>query len=232
MDPMKQQILRKLIANVIVEKCARNENLIFQESLCTQERVIRFTTPFWKEKFPKDAVTYEAENGVDSFVVNCVWKGKEKNPLAAKLFAVLGVTAGEKLKSWDLTNSDYNAIFDAFDVLIEKTIPAFEKELETKLQKDFAEGEKAAVFTAKYERNPRARAACLAYHGYTCKVCGMNFEKVYGEEFKGIIEVHHIVPLNQIGESYVVDPIHDLIPVCPNCHAAIHSKNGEKIKIK
>ena len=58
----------------------------------------------------------------------------------------------------------------------------------------------------------------------------MSFEKTYGLEFKDIIEVHHVVPLHQIGESYVVDPINDLIPVCPNCHAAIHSKSGGKLQ--
>ena len=45
------------------------------------------------------------------------------------------------------------------------------------------------------------------------------------------VKVHNIVPLNQIGESYEVDPINDLIPVCPNCHAAIHSKNGNQITL-
>ena len=34
----------------------------------------------------------------------------------------------------------------------------------------------------------------------------------------------HIVPLSEIGEEYVVDPIRDLVPVCPNCHMALHSK--------
>ena len=43
----------------------------------------------------------------------------------------------------------------------------------------------------------------------------MSFEKTYGPELKNIIEVHHIVPLNQIGEAYVVDPINDLIPSAP-----------------
>ena len=64
-----------------------------------------------------------------------------------------------------------------------------------------------------------------------CKIGGMSFEQTYGPEIKDIIEVHHIVPLNQIGESYVVDPIKDLIPVCPNCHAAIHSKSGNKLSL-
>jgi len=34
--------------------------------------------------------------------------------------------------------------------------------------------------------------------------------------------VHHIVPLNEIRETYTVHPIDDLRPVCPNCHAMLH----------
>ena len=231
MDPMKQMIQQKLIANVIMEKCARQENLIFRDSWCSQERVIRFNTSFWEEKFPGGTVMYEAENKPDSFVVNCVCRQNHKNPAMSKILAVLDAE-GEILQSWDITNADPNALFDAFDILVSETIPDFEKELEIKLQEDLIEGEQETITTTKYERNPQARAACLAYHGYNCKVCGMSFEKTYGAEFKDIIEVHHIVPLNQIGESYVVDPVNDLIPVCPNCHAAIHSKNGSLIMIK
>ena len=54
----------------------------------------------------------------------------------------------------------------------------------------------------------------------------MNFALMYGPQFEDIIEVHHIVPVSQIGKTYVVDPIKDLIPVCPNCHAALHSKQN------
>lgn len=165
-------------------------------------------------------------------MVNCVCKLDRKDPTVAKVSAILGVADSDILQSWDITNSDPNAIFDAFDALISKTIPEFEKNLESKMQADFLEGEQEAIFTTKYERNPQARAACLAYHGYTCKICGMSFEKTYGPEFKNIIEVHHIVPLNQIGEAYVVDPINDLIPVCPNCHTALHSKHGSQISPK
>ena len=232
MDPMKQMMQQKLIANVIMDKCARQEQLIFRDSWCSQERVIRFTTPFWKNLLGEGAVMYEAENKPDSFVVNCVCTLDKKDPVMANMRAVLGLAERNVLQSWDITNSDPNAIFDAFHVLISKTIPRFEKDLEIKMQADFVEGEQKTIFTTKYERNPKARAACLAYHGYTCKICGMNFEKTYGSEFKDIIEVHHIVPLNQIGEEYVVDPISDLIPVCPNCHAAIHSKYGTRLIYK
>ena len=54
----------------------------------------------------------------------------------------------------------------------------------------------------------------------------MDSGKTYGPEFKGKIEVHHIVPISEIGEDYVVDPVNDLVPVCPNCHTALHSKKG------
>jgi predicted HNH restriction endonuclease len=53
-------------------------------------------------------------------------------------------------------------------------------------------------------------------------VCGFNFGAAYGELAEGFIHVHHIRPLSEIGEEYKVDPISDLRPVCPNCHAIIH----------
>ena len=36
------------------------------------------------------------------------------------------------------------------------------------------------------------------------------------------IHVHHIVALSAVKGEYIVDPINDLVPVCPNCHAMIH----------
>jgi 5-methylcytosine-specific restriction protein A len=41
---------------------------------------------------------------------------------------------------------------------------------------------------------------------------------------KGFIHVHHINQISEIGREYEIDPIKDLIPVCPNCHSMIHSK--------
>ncbi|WP_080401046.1 HNH endonuclease [Burkholderia ubonensis] len=70
-----------------------------------------------------------------------------------------------------------------------------------------------------------ARQACIDYHGYRCVVCGFDFESKYGERGKHFIHVHHIVSLATIGRSYAVDPIKDLHPICPNCHATIHQTN-------
>lgn len=30
------------------------------------------------------------------------------------------------------------------------------------------------------------------------------------------------IPISEIGTEYEIDPIKDLRPVCPNCHAVIH----------
>lgn len=87
------------------------------------------------------------------------------------------------------------------------------------------EGLKKTVTVNKYERNSIARAKCIEYHGSRCCVCLMSFEEVYGEIGKGFVHVHHVVPVSEIGKSYKVDYKNDLKPVCPNCHAMLHTKN-------
>jgi 5-methylcytosine-specific restriction protein A len=73
------------------------------------------------------------------------------------------------------------------------------------------------------ERNPRNRLLCLRIHGPTCGVCGTDPTGVYGEA-GSIIEVHHIQPLSLVGEPRPYDPETDLIPLCPNCHRAAHTR--------
>lgn len=86
------------------------------------------------------------------------------------------------------------------------------------------EGSKKTVTVNAFERNPTARKQCIQHHGDTCAVCGFRFAHIFGDDFEGVIHVHHIKPLSEITQEYVVDPIKDLIPVCPNCHLVIHSK--------
>ncbi len=85
-----------------------------------------------------------------------------------------------------------------------------------------SEGAKKEVFVNAYERNPIARRKCIEHYGARCQVCGFDFAETYGSAFAGLIEVHHIVPISSIKTEYVVDPIKDLIPLCSNCHTAIH----------
>jgi len=87
------------------------------------------------------------------------------------------------------------------------------------------EGAAVQVTVNRYERDRKARQAALEWHGYQCKVCGIDMTKAYGEIAKGFIHVHHLVPLSEIKENYQVNPKTDLIPVCPNCHAMLHRQD-------
>jgi 5-methylcytosine-specific restriction protein A len=86
----------------------------------------------------------------------------------------------------------------------------------------YYEGASQTISVNAYERNHQARLKCIEYYGYQCQVCSFDFEKFYGVAGRKYIHVHHVVPLSQIGSTYEVDPIKDLVPVCPNCHAIIH----------
>ncbi|WP_413721944.1 HNH endonuclease [Sodalis sp. RH24] len=88
----------------------------------------------------------------------------------------------------------------------------------------FYEGATKTISVNIYERNPQARRLCIDKHGVSCAVCGFNFAKVYGEIGKGFIHVHHLKPLAGIGAEYQLDPVEDLRPVCPNCHAMLHRR--------
>lgn len=51
----------------------------------------------------------------------------------------------------------------------------------------------------------------------------MSFGDYYGDECEGVIHVHHREPMKQSIGEYEIDPEVDLIPVCPNCHVAMHA---------
>lgn len=86
------------------------------------------------------------------------------------------------------------------------------------------EGAVRYVVVNVYERNPEARRKCIERHGVACCACGFDFSKAYGHAMHGYIHVHHRTPLSQIGREYVIDPIADLCPICPNCHSVVHSR--------
>ena len=86
----------------------------------------------------------------------------------------------------------------------------------------YVEGLRFKVTINGYERNPKARAACIAHHGCKCTVCKFDFGEKYGALGRGFIHVHHIAPIGKTRGRYKIDPKKDLVPVCPNCHAMIH----------
>lgn len=97
---------------------------------------------------------------------------------------------------------------------------------EVKDTESLKEGAVKLVSVNRYERDKKARILCIQHHGLSCSVCDFNFENAYGAHGAGFIHVHHLTPISEVGEAYEVNPIEDLRPVCPNCHAMLHrSKN-------
>lgn len=87
------------------------------------------------------------------------------------------------------------------------------------------EGALTRELVNRYERSRYNRTMCINFHGCQCKACSMDFESAYGDIGSGFIHVHHVVPVSSLGENYIINPIDDLVPVCPNCHAMLHRTN-------
>jgi len=76
----------------------------------------------------------------------------------------------------------------------------------------------------RIERNSQLAAAAKQAHGYTCKVCQFNYEKVYGDLGKNYIEAHHIKPLSELpaNQTIKLSPKDDFAVLCSNCHSMVH----------
>lgn len=85
------------------------------------------------------------------------------------------------------------------------------------------EGQPTEATVKRRERSPRNRLLCLSIHGKRCAVCGFSPADTYGPA-GDILEVHHIEPLGQLTAPRPYDPAVDLVPLCPNCHRAVHTR--------
>jgi hypothetical protein len=114
------------------------------------------------------------------------------------------------------------------ETLLASAIDRFEyqsaDETEAEPGQTFPEGAVSRVTVNKYERDPAARRTCLATYGHQCTVCDLDFKDQYGDIGEDFIHVHHLKELSTVGVGYEVDPLLDLRPVCPNCHAMLHRR--------
>src|SRR5581483_775147 len=84
------------------------------------------------------------------------------------------------------------------------------------------EGARQRIEVNRYERSRINRGICISVHGAKCAACGFDFGAVYGQLGRDFIHVHHRIPVSTLGAGYVINPVADLVPVCPNCHAMLH----------
>lgn len=109
---------------------------------------------------------------------------------------------------------------------IGQTLPLPEGTLpeEADTSKTYKEGATKQIKVNIYERSSEARSICIKHFGLNCSVCGFNFQQIYGQIGVNFIHVHHLKSLSEVGEKYELNPIEDLRPVCPNCHAMLHKR--------
>lgn len=127
---------------------------------------------------------------------------------------------------------------EAIDELIDEDIwdnniitSSCEMPEEISIEEVINEGARKVITVNSYERNKRAVNICIQHYKalnngrVCCQVCNFDFASFYGENFKNKIHVHHKIPISELQREYRINPVEDLVPVCPNCHMVIHSRN-------
>jgi 5-methylcytosine-specific restriction protein A len=150
-----------------------------------------------------------------------VWSSTE--PWADLELSVRQIFSSEE----DAFEAFRTSLLDILCILLSLLVEAeaWEAELTEDIELGDFEGDKTYAVVAKYERSRYNRAICLRYYGFTCRGCGTHMETKYGPIGQDVIHVHHIVPVSQMFGEYRLDPIQDLVPLCPNCHNVVHRTN-------
>ncbi len=197
-----------------------------EQRICYYLRVVKVNIPF--EETIDDKLYWGENNTNDSLYCRLkLIKSIDTDDLCLNKLLENGLNTRPQGKQ-KINAELLSYIQSCFNGIVEKIEP-------TELFEDEAiyEGAKKTIIVNQYERNPIARQKCIDINGCKCKVCGMDFENKYGEIGRGFIHVHHVVPISTIGKTYQIDPVNDLVPVCPNCHAMLHcGKDGKVLSVE
>jgi len=97
-----------------------------------------------------------------------------------------------------------------------------------KEQHIYKEGTTVQITRNIRERDPKARAKCVAHYSrlgrIKCLACELDFVDRYNEIGRRFIHIHHLDPIAEAKGCRLVTPEIDLVPVCPNCHSIIHRR--------
>lgn len=112
------------------------------------------------------------------------------------------VAAGEEGRAWDLFQAERCFAHDgaglgdlrAFSTKreIEQAMARLDPTGQRPVNHALGSWQTLHVTVNAYERNPRARAACLAHYGFTCSGCGIRLEDPYGPIAEDFIHVQHL----------------------------------------
>jgi len=147
-----------------------------------------------------------------------VWPTFQRGATDGDRYEQINTVLNRLAKAMDVDLWTLDALWWQVKVLAFSPIPE-----EVLTPERYKEGAIRTISVNAYERNSAARQKCIHRYGLECAVCKASMADLYGDVAKGIIHIHHLNELAAIGEEYEVDPINDLRPVCPNCHAVLHS---------
>lgn len=156
-----------------------------------------------------------------------IWRDPTSGEMASRLHRnppKSSLSIGE----WGAWNIDVTGVAGEFSLPPSLTpLPTEEEAVSSRKDLDLvlSEGALTTVQLTEYERNATARRLSIEHYGPNCQACDLNYENKYGAIGVNLIHVHHVVPLSAIGETYQVDPVRDLIPLCATCHHVVHSRN-------
>ena len=108
-----------------------------------------------------------------------------------------------------------------YDLIISSEISDFPSLEEDEIDLNFKEKKKLR-YHKSFDRDPKLIKSAKKEHGYTCMVCGFNYEDKYGEIGKNYIEAHHLIPFAELDENADLSPKKDVVVLCANCHRMIH----------
>lgn len=74
------------------------------------------------------------------------------------------------------------------------------------------------------DSDQQKKSRCIENFGNRCVVCSFSFDETYGRIGDDIIQVHRVGCETAGVGTETAEPTDDLRPLCPNCHAAIHSR--------
>jgi 5-methylcytosine-specific restriction endonuclease McrA len=89
----------------------------------------------------------------------------------------------------------------------------------------------AVVEHLRRERSQKLARLARARDGYRCKVCNVEFGKLYGKLGAGFAEVHHRIALAS-PKAPKVTRLKDLVTVCANCHRMLHRMKGTSTDVQ
>lgn len=116
----------------------------------------------------------------------------------------------------------------AFFEDVARSLPFAKLEAEQRAIYPQQENRKRVVAHLQRERSRLLANDRKVKDNYTCQVCDMRFEDVYGKNLgENFAEAHHVIPLSQL-KGEVKTSIDDLRTVCANCHRMLHRMEGKR----